>query len=302
MKTLLITGASGFLGWNVCRKARHSYRVFGTYFSKPKPEVADVCFVRCDMRNDTSVNDLFKYVHPDAVIHTAAASQPNYCQTHKAETDKINVHASASIASLCNEYQVPCIFTSTDLVFDGTSAPYSEDDPVSPISYYGEQKVRAEKEMCSRHDMMTICRMPLMFGDTPPNATSFIQPWIQAIEDGKTLSLFVDEFRTPVSGSTAASGILHSLENVRGIIHLGGKDRISRYDFGALLAGISGRKNVPIKASRRSEVLMAAPRPEDVSLCSEKAFSSGYAPASLKEQLQELKCIRKSVPRTSLDE
>ena len=76
-----------------------------------------------------------------------------------------------------------------------------------------------------------LCRMPLMFGDVPPGAQSSIQPLIRALTEGTTISLFVDEFRTPVSGTTAAAGILLMLEKPPGLIHLGGKERISRYEL-----------------------------------------------------------------------
>ena len=129
---------------------------------------------------------------------------------------------------------IPYVFTSTDLVFDGLNPPYKETDPVSPVNLYGEQKVMAERGILVRYPVAAICRMPLMFGVATPPATSFMQPFMQTLREGKELSLFTDEFRTPVSGKTAAQGLLLALA-ISGIIHLGGKERVSRYDFGRLL-------------------------------------------------------------------
>ncbi|MCU0517388.1 MAG: NAD(P)-dependent oxidoreductase [Oscillatoria sp. Prado101] len=225
MKKLLITGSSGFLGWNLCQIAKQKWQVYGTHFTH-RVEITGVKQLRSDLTDFQELQRLFQEIKPDAVIHTAAQSQPNYCQTHPQESRAINVTASCNIAGLCAYYSIPCAFTSTDLVFDGLNAPYRETDPVSPVSLYGEQKVLAEQGMLERYPLTAVCRMPLMFGFGAPAAKSFIQPMLRSLREGQELALFVDEFRTPVSGNTAARGLLLALENVQGRIHLGGKSSI----------------------------------------------------------------------------
>jgi dTDP-4-dehydrorhamnose reductase len=146
----------------------------------------------------------------------------------------------------------------------------------------------AEAAMLERYPMTAVCRMTLMFGMATPTATGFMQPLIQTLKEGKELKLFVDEFRTPVSGITAAKGLLLALEKVNGIIHLGGKERISRYDFGKLLVEVFQLPSTNMKACRQEDVKMAAARPSDVSLDSSKAFALGYEPLSVKEELEAL--------------
>ncbi|NMG22363.1 SDR family oxidoreductase [Brasilonema bromeliae] len=288
MKKLLITGASGFLGYHLCHLAKREWEVYGTYFSHSL-EIPDIKMLKVDLTDFQELKQIFSDFQPAAVIHTAALSQPNFCQTHPEASYAINVTASCNIAGLCADSCIPCAFTSTDLVFDGLNAPYRETDPVCPVNIYGEQKVMAEEGMLERYPMTAICRMPLMFGMQTPTATSFIQPFIQTLEQGKELNLFIDEFRTPVSGKTAAKGLLLALEKVKGRIHLGGKERISRYDFGRLLVDIFQLPAHQLKACRQKDVKMAAPRPSDVSFDSSKAFSLGYQPLSLQEELQELR-------------
>jgi dTDP-4-dehydrorhamnose reductase len=128
-----------------------------------------------------------------------------------------------------------------------------------------------------------------MFGNVPPTVISFIQPFIDKLKKGEELLLFSDEFRTPVSGITAAKGLLLALEKqVSGLLHLGGKERISRYQFGKLLAEIMQVSPQNIKPCLQKEVPMAAPRSPDTSLDSSKAFALGYQPLSLKEELTAL--------------
>jgi dTDP-4-dehydrorhamnose reductase len=286
MKKLLVTGASGFLGWNLCQIAQNNWQVYGTYFSHAV-KIPGASLYKSDLRDFKALEKLFTTIKPDAVIHTAAASKPNYCQTHPEEAYSINVNASINIAHLCAEYNIPCVFTSTDLVFDGNNTAYCETAPVSPVCYYGEQKVIAEQKMSEIYPAITLCRMPLMFGLASPVAASFIQGMISNLEAGKTINLFTDEFRTPVSGITASQGLLLAVEKqVQGILHLGGKERISRYDFGLLLADIWQFPTELIKPCKQEDIVMVAPRSPDTSLDSSKAFAIGYQPLSLRQELE----------------
>ena len=287
MKKLLITGASGFLGWHLCQLAHLEWDIYGTYFSH-NLDIANAKLLKLDLTRFAEIKRVFQEIQPSAVIHTAAQSKPNYCQTHSSESLAINVNASLNIAELCAENSIPYVFTSTDLVFDGRKGFYKEIDKVNPVNVYGEHKVIAEIGILERYPQATICRMPLMFGNATPTASSFLQGFMKTLQEGKELNLFIDEFRTPVNGKTAAEGLLLALEKVQGIIHLGGKERISRYDFGCLLAEIFEIPAAKIQAGRQQDVKMAAPRPNDVSLDSGKAFELGYAPLSLREQLLQL--------------
>jgi dTDP-4-dehydrorhamnose reductase len=283
---LLITGASGFLGWHLGRVASHSWEVYGTHCFRP----ADIpgTALRVDLRDSDAVKTLLQNVQPDAVVHLAAEANLNRCQTDPA-TSVMNVVVSRQLAEWCGDRTIPFVFSSTDQVFDGTQPPYKESDPVSPINHYGEQKAEAEVEILTCYPRAAVCRMPLMFGNAPPTASSFLQPFIQTLRQGKELRLFQDEIRTPVSGTTAATGLLLVLEQVQGLIHLGGREAISRLEFGRLMAEVLDLPIEGIKACYQKDVPMAAPRPGNVSLDSAKAFALGYAPLSIREELLALK-------------
>ena len=285
---LLVTGASGFVGWNVCQlAAKRGWQVFGTSLSHPIP-LAGVDMRTIDLRDFAALRALVAEIQPDAVIHTAAAKDPNFCQENPAESHGINVDTSVNLAGLCADHKIPFVFTSTDMVFDGTAAPYAESDPVSPIHVYGEQKVLAETRILARNPTATICRLPLMFGDAGPVAQSFLQPMIKQLRSGAVVNLFTDEYRTPISGHVAAQGLLLALEKANGILHLGGAERISRHDFGLLAVEAFKLANVSINACRQTEVKMAAPRAPDLSLDSSRANRLGFTPPSLIKQLHDL--------------
>lgn len=285
-KTILVTGASGFLGWHLCQLAQQEWNVYGTYHAHAV-NFPGTTLLQVDLTDFQALKSLFQEIQPDAVIHTAAVSSPNFCQTYPEESNRINVHASWNLAGLCVDAGIPYAFTSTDLVFNGLNPPYRETDPVSPVNLYGEQKVAAEVGILERYPETAICRMPLMFG-VAPFAQSFIQPFIETLRAGQELKLFTDEFRTPVSGRKASLGIMLALEKVKGRIHLGGKERLSRYEFGCLMVEALNLPKAKLSACLQADVKMAAPRPPDVSLDSSIAFNLGYEPGLVKEELEAL--------------
>jgi len=287
MKTLLVTGASGVLGWNVCATAREWWRTVGIAHRHPI-DLPGVSRLTCDLTHPGELRRLFEGVAPEAVVHCAAVASPDLCEAQPDESRRINVDVTADIADLCVRAGIPCAFVSTDLVFDGTRPPYREGDPVSPISVYGGQKAAAERAVRERHPGAVICRLPPIFGDPGPASVSFIHPWIAALRGGGELRLFVDEFRTPVGARTAATGLLMALGVGNGILHLGGRERISRYDLGILLAGVLGADAGLVTPGRRRDRTGGAPRPPDVSLDSSRAYALGYDPPSLREELTTL--------------
>lgn len=284
MKTLLVTGASGLLGWNVCAAAREDWRTFGAVHRHPI-DLPGVVRSTCDLTRPDELRRLFRAVAPDALIHCAAAAQPDFCEAHPHETRPINVRVTADLADLCAAARIPWVFVSTDLVFDGMGPPYREEDPVSPVSVYGEHKATAER-LARERGAAAVCRLPPIFGNPGPNSASFIQPWIAALRDGKTLRLFVDEFRTPVGARTAAAGLLMALRGGGGTLHLGGRERVSRYELGIVLAGMLGAGVGRIVPARQRDRTIGAPRPPDVSLDSSRAYALGYDPPPIAEELR----------------
>ena len=287
MKTILITGASGFLGWHLCREAqRQGWCVHGTCYRHPV-QMPGVVFHAVNLTDAQATQDMLDLVKPNAVIHCAARARPNDCQVDPAGAYSINVTAAVNLAMLCGDRAIAYVFISTEQVFDGLNAPYLESDPVTPINIYGQQKVAAEEGILARHPTALICRMPLLFG-TAPTAPSFLQGFLQRLRRGERLTLFVDEFRTPVSGFDAAQGILLGLNQAQGILHLGGRERISRYEFGQKLISIVAMDESMIHPCHQAESKMDAPRAPDLTMDSTRAFGMGYAPDSVMAALKQL--------------
>ncbi len=268
------------LGYALCRQALSAYEVYGICHQS-KIMVEGVTPVKIDVVDFEQLAKCFQQVNPHAVIHAAALSQPNDCEQQPEKSKTINLQATIEIARLCAEKATPLVFTSSDLVFNGESAPYSEDDPVSPICTYGAHKAAAEKAIRKIYPEATICRMPLMLGHAPGTGSGFLGHMVRALRANQTLILFTDEFRTTVDTVSAATGLLLALGQKGVLLHLGGRRRLSRFSMGCLVADILKAEQALLKRVRIEDVPMQAPRSPDVSLNSERAFGFGYAPKDM---------------------
>ncbi len=285
---LLVTGISGFLGHCLANLNPQAWSIIGVY-NKNKVEHPNIQTVRADLTKLSEVEQLFDEIKPDAVLHLAACSNPNYCESNPEVSYIANVQVSMTIASICKKKSKPLLFSSTDLVFDGTQAPYSESAKAMPISVYGLHKLKTEQELLKLNPSICIARLPVMFG-LPKWGNSFMNAWIKNLKAKKKIYAFTDEFRTKVSGTTAVEGMLLLLnKKVNGIWHLGGQESISRYDFAVLMAQVFDLPPALIVASKQADVQMAAARPSNVSLDSTKAYKLGYNPRPLEQELKILK-------------
>lgn len=288
---LLVTGASGLLGGALCRLAADQWDVYGLYHDHPV-QMAGIRVFQADLTRRGDVDGLLHRLEPDAVIHAAAIADVGRCQCHPDQTTEINVNVPARLAAWCSRHDVPFGFTSTDMVFDGSRAPYDEQCPVNPLNHYARQKVRAEVEVLTHYSKAVVFRLPLMIGVSPllplENTRHFCRQMLAAIHLGRMLNLFIDEYRTPVDIDSAATGILIMLGRVHGLVHLGGRMRISRYDLGVMMAAAMGRAPDMIQAVRIAEIPGGAERAGDVSLNSDRAIALGYMPTPLMAAVQSV--------------
>ncbi|MEM6503270.1 MAG: NAD(P)-dependent oxidoreductase [Cyanobacteria bacterium P01_C01_bin.89] len=294
---VLVTGCSGFLGWNLCQwlvqNRGESCTVIGTY-NRQKIAIPNVKTLALDLTDETAIAQALNQLQPTTVFHLAAAARPNWCQTNSDISHRINVTATLNLATQCADRNIDFVFTSTDLVFDGVRGNYSEEDSVSPVCLYGEQKVAAELAVSDRHPAAKICRMPLMFGASPSTSASFLQGFIEKLRSPDPLFAFTDEFRTPASAQDAAAGLVVAWENTvepvagRRCLHLGGPERLSRYDFAKKLAIALDIPLDQVQPGLQAELTMPAPRSPDTSLNSQRAFDLGYQPDFVERKLKTI--------------
>lgn len=285
---LLITGASGFLGWHLARLALESGPVIAIG-NQTQPDLPAATCVQTDLVDPDARKQLLADHQPDAVIHCAAISKPNLCEEQPEQSHAINVDAALHLATLCAQRKIPFAFTSTDLVFDGQHGMYDEEATPNPVNLYGQQKWQAEQAILNANPAATVCRLPLMYGAPSPHAHSFLAFMLEAVNTNTACKLFSDEFRSVANVTCVARGLLLALRpDISGTLHLGGPERVSRYDIGLILARHMNVEADMFAPLTQDELQMAASRPPDVSLNSRKANALGYSPLSPEEGLKQV--------------
>jgi dTDP-4-dehydrorhamnose reductase len=162
------------------------------------------------------------------------------------------------------------VYVSTDLVFDGERAPYAETDEPNPLSVYGRTKLAGERAPAS-----TVVRLALTYGPRPSvdARPSFVERVIERAFRGERVSLYFDEFRTPIYVEDAARALALLVEDPKlpAIVHLGGPERVSRFEMGSKALAEFGLPSDLAEPRSRLENA-GAPRPRDVSLTSSHVF------------------------------
>ncbi|MBF0196412.1 MAG: NAD(P)-dependent oxidoreductase [Planctomycetes bacterium] len=286
-KHYIITGASGFLGWSLLQELPQEAEATALYHST-NPANSRAQARKIQLSDEKEVYSMVKKVSPQAIIHAAALSDPNACQNNKEISQRINVQSSELLAKICADHDITFAFTSTDLVFDGKKSLYGEHDTTNPLSLYGEQKVQAEEAILKAYPEASVFRLPLMFGESQGRCKNGLYEMLHQLKTGNELTLFSDEFRSMARARTIAKAIYQLTGKLSGITHLGGKERISRYEYGEKVQKIFNFKEGNIRKCLRADIKMSAPRPADVSLDSSRALEAGYESKSVSEELKEI--------------
>ncbi|HRN93736.1 MAG: SDR family oxidoreductase [Chitinophagales bacterium] len=280
---LLVTGATGFLGSSLLPIALENYEVHYIVHENLSP-FSNAYPHQVSLNDFSTLARVIRQIKPSIILHLAAVTDANFCEVFPWSAWKINVETTKHLALIAAQENIKLCFASTDMVFDGEKGNYTETDVATPISKYGIQKVEAEKIVLNASSQNAIFRLPLMFGSLAKK--NYFAHVITALKEQKPIKLFTDEYRTICGVESVATGIITLLEKANGIFHLGGPQRISRYEFGLLAAKIFKLDSHLIMPCLQSEIKTTAPRPKDVSLNSTKAIYLGFRPKGLEEELR----------------
>lgn len=249
-----ITGAAGLIGHHLL----HSPHLPASRW-KPRPLYRH----ELDLLDFPSVDRLLQREKPALIIHCAALSRSPDCQEQPALAHRINCDATAHLAALAHD--IPFVFFSSDLVFDGRRGAYRETDAPNPLSVYGETKAEAE-HLVLRNPRHTVVRTSLNAGSSPSGNRSLNEEMLAAWRQGRTLRLFTDEFRCPIPAAGTARAVweLANLD-ARGLFHVAGAERLSRWEIGLIVAQTAPDVPPLMEPASLTEYT-GAPRPADTSL------------------------------------
>ncbi len=221
----LVTGAAGLIGRYLLATASRW---------APEWDVRGLTRQDVDLTDEASVSRIWQEHQPAAVIHCAAISRPAVCEQDPELARRVNVEATVLLASLADK--IPFLFLSSDQVFDGRQGWYVETDRINPVNYYGETKAEAEQAVLA-NPHHTVIRLALTAGTSQTGDRSFVEDMRRSAVRDHRLTLFTDEFRSPIPAGVAARAVWELIVCERpGLYHLSGTERLSRLDIGKALA------------------------------------------------------------------
>ena len=237
---LLITAGSSYLGQFLVPLALREHDLLYTTFSHdplglPQNRLLDV-------RDSVAVEQLIADFLPDAVIHLAGSNR-------NPDVDRVIVAGAENVARSAESHHARLIHISTDVLFDGTAAPYTESAEPSPIHDYGRAKATAEKLIAQYHTNYVIIRTSLIYS---LHRIDVGTQWMKtAIADGQTITLFDNHYRNPVVAEQLAAACLElATLDYCGILNVAGNQQLTRAEFALKLLDHwqIGRENTVVAA------------------------------------------------------
>lgn len=289
---VLITGSNGLLGQHLIPVFLQDsrYTVIATGRGPNRlPAQEGYTYEAVNLRDAASVNHLLEKHQPDVLIHAAAMTQVDDCERNKDACWDINVSATRFLINAAEKYSGTFfVFLSTDFVFDGLQGPYSEDDPVNPISYYGASKVAAERLVRNSKLPWAIVRTVLVYGVAADPKRSNIITWVKNnLEQGKKLKVVVDQWRTPTLVQDLAEGCkLVADKKANGIYHISGSETLTPYEMAVQTAGYFKLNPQMLEQVDAKTFTQPAKRPAKTGFIIDKAVKDlGYQPHTFEEGL-----------------
>lgn len=253
---ILVTGAEGILG----RAIREWLASGNTLYLWGRDEV--------DVRDRERVFAAAKGIEFDAVIHAAAMTAVDRCETEFDLAMATNRDGTRHVASLAAERDATMVYLSTDYIFDGTkSGPYLEDDPPKPINAYGRSKLAGEevtRETARKH--LTV-RTSWVFGEGGAN---FVAAIAEKLSRGEAPEVVTDQRGSPTYARDLARGIEKLLRlGATGTVHVTNTGSTTWHGFAVEIARHLGSP-LPVRETTSDKFKRPAARPTNSVLAGDR--------------------------------
>ena len=251
---ILVTGANGQLGTDLCKTLQHFEVILLTH--------ADV-----EITDINSVKETCHKYKPDAIINTAAYVRVDDCETEPDKAFLVNALGARNVAVAAQELGAKLVHISTDYVFGGEpdphTAPYSEFDTPIPPNLYGKSKLAGEdlvRHLCSKH---FIVRTSGLFGvaGSSGKGGNFVETMLRLAKERDELRVVDDQVFSPTYTKDLARKIAQLINTeFYGIFHITNKGSCSWYEFTKEILRLAGSKT-PLVAISSDQYPQKARRP-----------------------------------------
>lgn len=296
----LITGSNGLLGQHLVKLLKNKAgRVIATARGENRlKDTSGYDFVSLDINDREQVLHVVASHKPDVIIHGAAMTQVDECETEKTRCWQTNVLATQYLIEAAQQTGAAFLLVSTDFIFDGEYGPYDENALPNPVSYYGLSKLAAEMLLLTSGLRAAIARTVLVYGVAEDLSRSNIVLWVKkSLEQGKNIRVVDDQWRTPTLVEDLATGcklIAARLadENMDkasekaevSVYNISGKDMLTPYQMALKVADFFKLDKSLIEKADASSFSQTARRPPKTGFTIDKAKNElGYEPHSFEE-------------------
>ena len=254
---ILVTGGRGMLGRTLCEAFRDEEIV-----------VADL--PECDITDRSSIAAFFAEAEPDVVIHAAAITDVDGCESNGALAYRINEEGTRNVAIVSAAMNARLIAISTDYVFSGEPEEgreaWSEEDTPRPRTVYGASKFAGEEMIRSLYPEAVVLRIAWLYGALGP---SFVHTMVKLLSAaGDPVKVVNDQFGNPTSAKAVTDAIrfIISKPSVEGTVHATCEGTASWYDFAAELKKLMPSLKRGLIPCTTAEFPRPAPRPKNSAL------------------------------------
>lgn len=286
---ILLTGANGLLGQKVV------YRLLGEKGVQLTATARGTCrlavhegytYIPLDVEDADEVMRVALEVRPDSIIHTAAMTNVDACESDKEACDRANITAVRNVVRAAEAVGAHVVHVSTDFIFDGEAGPYNESATPAPLSHYGLSKLLGEHEVTAGRAPWAILRTILVFGVVDNASRSNIVLWAkQALEKGAPINVVDDQWRSPTLAEDLAEACVQAaLRKATGIYHVSGCDMMCVIDIVREVADFYGLDKGLIRPVSSITLNQPAKRPPRTGFIISKARRElGYDPHTFRE-------------------
>jgi dTDP-4-dehydrorhamnose reductase len=234
---ILVTGARGQLGAELCRELSGRHQVTGI-------DIQDL-----DLTGQDSVGRLVSY-GPEMVLHCAAMTDVDGCERDPRKARAVNGDGTRHAALACRELNVPLLYISTDFVFDGAKGqPYCEWDTPHPLGHYGRSKLEGEQHVRELLKNFYIVRTSWLYGRQGKN---FVQTVLAKARESGLVRVVSDQVGSPTYARDLCRAIAELIGSGRfGTYHLTNAGSCSWHGLACKAVELCGipAKVVPISSS-----------------------------------------------------
>lgn len=288
---ILLTGANGFLGQKCTDLIvqQTNFELCCTSQSPQKnPNKKGYSFVQLDLLDQLALEDLIKSFRPTHIIHCAALTSVEVCESSPELCDRLNVQLPAQLAALAKKDNIHLCFLSTDFVFDGQQGPYEETAACNPCNAYGLSKLKAERSIASSGCRFAILRTILVYGVIADKKRSNLVLWAKnKLEAAEQIKVVSDQWRMPTWVDDLAQACLLVVKtSAQGIYHISSEKRYSILEAVYEIADYWNLDKNLILSIKAAEIGQENNRPKETGFIIEKSKKElGFQPTTFKDSL-----------------